>query len=97
MARTSDAQLNVRSTPAKLRATELALATGKTVAQVVEEAVLAYRPEPPADEVLPEGLIRKGKLLVFKGHGGRKITLADTNRMIDEGRNRDLWGENEED
>jgi hypothetical protein len=96
MARTSNAQLNIRSTPAKQRATELARATGKTVAQVVEEAVLAYRPAPPADEVLPEGLVRKGRMLVLDRNRGQKTTLADTNRMIDDARNRDLWGNYED-
>jgi hypothetical protein len=96
MSRSANIQLNIRSEPAKTRATALARASGKSVTQVVEEAVLAYRPQPPSEEVLPEGLIRKGQFLVLNRNRGRKITLADTNRMIADARNRDLWGNYED-
>jgi hypothetical protein len=96
MPRSANIQLNIRSEPAKARATALARATGKSVTQVVEEAVLAYRPQPPSEEILPEGLVRKGRFLVLDKNGGRKITLADTNRMINDARNRDLWGNYED-
>ena len=75
------------------RVAQLAAETGKTITQVVEDAVTAYRPPPPVEEVLPEGMVRRGRFLVFKGHGGPKITLEDTNRAIEAGRNRDLWGD----
>ncbi len=75
-------QLNVRSPYAKERASTLAKATGMTTTQVVEEALRAYTP--PIDT--PVGrLVRKGKLLVMTG--GPKVTLEETNAVIDEIRN----------
>ena len=100
MGRKSTAHLNIRSDFAKARATEIARETGMSVTQVVEDAVRAYTPqpvfEPVVEEVLPEGLIRMGRLLVLKGHGGPKITMEQTNRMIEESRDRDIWGNDED-
>lgn len=93
MPRKSTAQVNIRSTIVRDRVAQLVAETGKTMTQVVEDAVTAYRPQPPVEEILPEGLVRRGRFLVFKGHGGPKITLEDTNRAIEAGRNRDLWGD----
>jgi hypothetical protein len=90
MARKQAVQLNIRSTPTKARAAELARMTGKTVTQVVEEAVLAYSPE-PAD--LKPGqrawLERRGKLLVLCSDG-RPVSLEETNAAIEADRNRDI-------
>jgi hypothetical protein len=70
MARASP-QLNIRSAFARDRAAELARRTGMTTTQVVEEALRAYAPPAPAtndaDETLPPGLVRKGRLLVLTG------------------------------
>ena len=96
MGRRSTAQLNIRSAIVRDRVAQLVAETGKTMTQVVEDAVTAYRPTPPVEEVLPEGMVRRGRLLVFKGHGGPKITLEDTNRAIEAGRNRDLWADEED-
>lgn len=96
MARKSTAQVNIRSAIVRERVAQLAAETGKTMTQVVEDAVSAYRPQPSVEEVLPEGMIRRGRLLVFKGHGGPKITLEDTNRAIEARRNRDLWDDDED-
>ena len=92
-----NAQLNIRSDYARERVDQLVRETGKTARQVVEDAVRAYQPaSTAAKEVdVPEGMIRKGRFLVWKGNGV-PITLEDTNRAIWEGRNRDLW-DNDED
>lgn len=92
MRRRNNAQLNIRSDYARERVDQLVRETGKTARQVVEEAVRAYHPAPPAakdDGNVPEGMIRKGRLLVWVG-SARPITLEDTNRAIEAGRNRDL-------
>lgn len=93
MTHRNSSQLNIRSAKARDRATRLAAETGKTVTQIVEEAVQAYRPPPPDDEDLPEGVVRKGRFLVFKSTGRRPVTLEETNAAIDEDRNRDLFGD----
>lgn len=87
------AQLNIRSTEARRRVAELVTETGKSATQVVEEALQSYRPPPPVEEVLPEGLIRKGKFLVFKADGRRRTTMAETLAAIEEDRNRELFYE----
>lgn len=95
MRRKNNAQLNIRSDYARERVDQLVRETGRTARQVVEEAVRAYRPPSPAKDDVPEGMIRKGRILVWVGNGV-PITLEDTNRAIWEGRNRDLW-DNDED
>lgn len=61
----SAAQLNIRSNAARRRVSELVRATGKTATQVVEEALLAYRPPPPLERPLaPAGLEWRGNFLV---------------------------------
>lgn len=91
MTQRTSSQLNIRSTAARDRATRLAAETGKTVTQIVEEAVQAYRPPPPVDEKLPEGVIRKGRFLVFKADGRPSETIEETLAAIDEDRNRELF------
>ena len=90
------AQLNIRSDKARQRVADLVYQTGKTATQVVEEAVLAYRP--PAATVadpknVPEGMEWNGKFLIFKSRGGPPETLEETNRSIEEMRNRDVFGD----
>ena len=95
MARKSNAQINIRSDFVRARAAQLSAETGKTITQVVEDAVRAYRPPPPVEQLLPDGLIRKGKFLVFKGEGGRKTTIEETLQAIEDSRSRDLLGNDE--
>ena len=90
------AQLNVRSDKAKQRVADLVYQTGKTATQVVEEAVMAYRPSPSASEPpmrVPEGLKWNGKFLVIESRGGHIETMEETNRSIDATRNRDPFGD----
>lgn len=83
----SSPQLNIRSSFARERATELARRTGMSTTQVVEEALRAYSPPLHNGEgPLPPGLIRKGNLLVFASTG-RTITVEEVNAAIDEDRN----------
>lgn len=93
MATRSSSQLNIRSSKARERALQLAAETGKTVTQIVEEAVQAYRPPPPFDEQLPSGLVRQGRFLVLASQGGAPMTLEETNEGIEAGRDRDLFGD----
>lgn len=91
------AQLNIRSDKAKQRVADLAFQTGKTATQIVEEAVMAFRPPPSpptqARPPAPEGTEWRGKLLVLKSRGGAKETLEETNASIEAMRNRDLFGD----
>jgi hypothetical protein len=91
MTRRSNAQLNIRSDAARRRVSELVRETGKSATQVVEDALQSYRPPPPVDEVLPEGLIREGRFLVFKADGRRRETIEETIAAINEDRDRDLF------
>ncbi len=84
MARNQVAQLNIRSSFARERVTELARSTGMTTTQVVEEALRAYAPPFRAEAV--GSLIRKGPLLVAPARG-RTITLEETNAEIEAARN----------
>lgn len=93
MTQRTSSQLNIRSAAARERATRLAAETGKTVTQIVEEAVQAYRLPPSPDENLPDALVRKGKFLVFRSTGRRPVTLEETNAAIEEDRNRDLFAD----
>ncbi len=91
MPRKQSAQLNIRSDYARERVAELAAETGKSATQVVEDAIRAYRPPPPVDEVLPPGLVRDGKLLVLAAQGRKPTTMDETLAGIDEDRNRELF------
>ncbi len=87
------AQLNIRSDAARARVAELVQETGKSATQVVEEALQSYRPPPPAVEVLPEGLVRDGRFLVFESNGRRSESIDETIAAINEDRDRELFRE----
>ncbi len=74
-------QLNVRSRYARERAAMLALSTGMTTTQVVEEALRAYTPPVAAP---PGKLMRRGGLLVRPGEG--KVTLDAANAALEASR-----------
>lgn len=88
MARKTTAQINIRSALVRERVAQLAADTGKTMTQVVEDAVSAYRPPPPAEyEPAPDGFVRKGWLLIQKARPDqRKLTLEQHLAIIDEAR-----------
>lgn len=91
MARRDNAQLNIRSAFARARVAEIAAATGMTATQVIEDALRGYVPPAArqADEPVPEGMIRKGRLLVLAPRPGQKtITHKQVNRAINAQRNR---------
>ena len=81
------AQLNIRSDKARQRVADLVYQTGKTATQVVEEAVMAYRPSSPVTrEAAPEGLEWHGPFLVERDRGERSITTGELLMAIDEAR-----------
>jgi hypothetical protein len=81
------AQLNIRSDKARQRVADLVYQTGKTATQVVEEAVMAYRPPPPTNRpAVPEGLEWRGRFLVMKPTGGPPITTEQLLQAIDDAR-----------
>lgn len=84
-------QLNIRSDIARRRVDDLVRETGKSARQVVEEAVMAYRPPPPAGRPpAPEGLEWRGRLLVEREtdqtRARPKMTREEHLRIIDEAR-----------
>ncbi len=83
MARSSAAQLNIRSDFARQRVHQIVRETGMSATQVVEEALRAYAP-PIAHEDLPKGIVRKGRLLVFVD--GPSTTIDEIMSAIDAGR-----------
>lgn len=84
MARTENAQLNIRSRFARERATELARRTGMTATQVIEEALRAYAP--PVSDKPPAGLVRRGPILVLSAEGRRAVTLAEAEEALEAAR-----------
>lgn len=74
-------QLNIRSRFARARASQLAKATGMSVAQVVEDALRAYQPAGRATR--PGGLIEKAGLLV-KPKGRVEITQAQVDAELED-------------
>lgn len=74
-------QLNIRSRFARARASQLAKATGMTLAQVVEDALRAYQPARRA--VRPGGLIEKAGLLV-KPKGRVEITQGQVDAELED-------------
>jgi len=86
MSRREAAQLNIRSTFARDRVREIAERTGMTATEIVEDALRGY--VPPAQDPPPHGLIRKGPLLVHRGHG-RIITHEETEAAIEAARLRE--------
>jgi hypothetical protein len=74
-------QLNIRSRFARVRASQLAKATGMTVAQVVEDALRAYQ---PARRIArPGSLVEKAGLLV-KPKGSAEITQAQVDAELED-------------
>jgi hypothetical protein len=86
MARTENAQLNVRSAYARKRTQELAKLTGMTATEVVEDALRGY--VPPAPIVAAGKLVRRGAILV-RPADGRKVSLKKANAALDASRERD--------
>lgn len=84
MARTNSAQLNIRSSFARERATEIARRTGMTATQVIEEALRAYAP--PVSEDPPAGLVRRGRLLVLSAEGRRTVTFEEAEEALEAAR-----------
>ena len=85
MPRSETAQINIRSTFVRDRVTALVQRTGMTATQVVEEALRAYAP--PVAEPPHGRLVRKGPLLVMTG--GKRVTHAETDAIIQEVRSGD--------
>ena len=74
-------QLNVRSRFARARAAQIAMTTGMSITQVVEDALRAY--QPTVRRAGRPGLIQKGRLLVLS-KGGRKISNDQVEAQLDE-------------
>ncbi len=90
MARKSNAQINIRSDFVRERAFALAAETGKTVTQVLEDAVRAYRPPPPVElEPVPDGFVVSGRILVQQTD--RKTSLNEILEAIEQTRNQPLF------
>ena len=87
MSRADHVQFNVRSAFARVRAHELAKATGMTAAQVVEDALRGYIP--PGSTAQAGELVRRGPILV-KPARGRKIGEAEAEAALNAARERDL-------
>lgn len=87
MTRRSNAQLNIRSDTARRRVAELVGATGKSATQVVEDALIAYRPPSFSNRApAPEGLEWKGRFLVAKSTGDSSIMTEQLLAAIDAAR-----------
>lgn len=77
-------QLNIRSAVARARVAELTRRTGKTVTQVVEDALLAHNPSGGDG---PFGrLVRKGGILVMPANGRPKLTIEEVEAAFEAGR-----------
>jgi hypothetical protein len=95
MPRKSTAQINIRSNFVRARAAQLSAETGKSITQVVEDAVRAYRPPPPVERPpAPEGYEYKGWMLVQKPTG-RTTSIEEILEAIEESRNRPLFHDEE--
>lgn len=93
MSKAATRQLNIRSDVARERVVELTRRTGKSVTQVVEDALNAYDPQPDPQRI--GRLVRKGRLLVMPASGRLKLSVEDVQRSIDEAREErmdDIWG-----
>ena len=85
--------MNIRSDFVRRRAAELSAVTGKSMTQIVEDAMRAYNPPPPAERPpAPEGLEWDGRMLVFKPTG-RPTSIEEILEAIDESRTRDPFGD----
>ncbi len=89
MPRKQTAQLNIRSTPTKARAAGLAHATGKSVTQIVQKAVLAYVPKPAELQKTGRAWLERRRKLPVLCSDGPLVSLAETNAAIDADRNRE--------
>lgn len=74
-------QLNVRSRFARVRAAQIAMTTGMSITQVIEDALRAY--QPAVRRAGRPGLIQEGRLLVLS-KGGRKISHDQVEAELDE-------------
>ena len=74
-------QLNVRSRFARARAAQIAMTTGMSITQVVEDALRAY--QPTVRRAGRPGLIQEGRLLVLS-KDGRKINHSQVEAELDE-------------
>ncbi len=68
MSRANSAQFNIRSGFARARAHELARLTGKSVTEIVEDALRSYAP--PVGALRTGRLIQRGVILVLPADGG---------------------------
>ena len=84
MPRAETQQLNVRSDFASTRARELAKQMNTSTTKVVEEALRRFH---PPEEVIPEGLMRVGRLLVMKDDGRPKISVEQAIQELEDMRN----------
>ena len=87
MPRADNAQLNIRSAYARNRVRAIALGTGMTATEVIEDALRGYVPRAaPA----PAGdLVRRGPILV-KPAQGRRVAQARADQALQAVRERDL-------
>lgn len=84
MSKAAPRQLNVRSDVARERVAELTRRTGKSVTQVVEDALVAHN---PSDADGPVGrLVRKGGILVMPANGRPKLTIEEVEAAFEAGR-----------
>lgn len=74
-------QLNVRSRFARARAAQIAITTGMSITQVIEDALRAY--QPAVQRTGRPGLIQEGRLLVLS-KGDRKISHDQVEAELDE-------------
>jgi hypothetical protein len=78
-------QLSVRSTKAYDTAKWKAVKLGISMTELVERALEDFAREA---ELVPDGLVRKGKFLVIpSGRQGPKVTAEQVNQLIDDIRN----------
>lgn len=74
-------QLNIRSRFARVRAAQIAMMTGMSITQVVEDALRAY--QPAVRRAGRPGLVQEGRLLVLS-KGGRKISHDEVEAELEE-------------
>lgn len=86
MTRRAEAQVNIRSTFVRDRSRDWARRSGKTVTEVIEDAMRAYA---PADDIAPVGRLRReGRFLVGPAGDG-PLTLEGLLAEIRATRDRD--------
>lgn len=84
------AQFNVRSNYIRERMSELVQRTGMNATEIMEDALRGYCG--PAPDPVPDGFVRKGKILVRLSGKPASVSNEHVNAMIEESRNRDLFG-----